>query len=132
MATCTARINIFVNPPLLTDKALRKKPRGFAQQIAVPMLQLSKVEGPEIVRKYNHAVGGIDLLDQLMSYYRTFIKLKKWPLRMIFHASDLAVVQAFREYEIDNDKSLLQNMLNTKKPGLKGLANQYHLNANKG
>lgn len=61
------------------------------------------IERPEIVKKYNHAMGGVDLLDQLMSYYRTFIKSKKWPLRMIFHASDLAVVQAFREYDIDND-----------------------------
>lgn len=62
-----------------------------------------EVERPEIVKKYNHAMGGVDLLDQLMSYYRTFIKSKKWPLRMIFHASDLAVVQAFREYQTDNE-----------------------------
>lgn len=62
-----------------------------------------EVERPEIVKKYNHAMGGVDLLDQLMSYYRTFIKSKKWTLRMIFHASDLAVVQAYREYETDNE-----------------------------
>lgn len=65
--------------------------------------QFIEVERPEVVKKYNHAMGGVDLLDQLMSYYRTFIKSKKWTLRMIFHASDLAVVQAYREYQIDND-----------------------------
>lgn len=67
------------------------------------------MERPEVVRKYNHAMG-VDLLDQLMSYYRTFIKSKKWTLRMIFHASDLAVVQAYREYQVDNEAlSIPQN-----------------------
>ncbi|CAG9563433.1 unnamed protein product [Danaus chrysippus] len=37
-----------------------------------------------------------------MSYYRTCIKSKKWTLHVIFHASDLAVVQAYREYQTDN------------------------------
>lgn len=62
-----------------------------------------EVERPEVVRKYNHAMRGVDFLDQLMSYYRTFIKSNKWTLRMIFHASDLAVVQAYREYQVDNE-----------------------------
>lgn len=44
-----------------------------------------EVERPEVVRKYNHAMGGVDLLDQLMSYYRTFIKSKKWTLRYSMH-----------------------------------------------
>ncbi|CAK1586716.1 unnamed protein product [Parnassius mnemosyne] len=124
---------------ILSDKDIKKKPRGFAQEVCstdgdgtvVKWLdnkpanlasnfigigekdlvkrwsktekKFIEFERPEIVRKYNHAMGGVDLLDQLMSYYRTFIKSKKWPLRMIFHESDLAVVQAFRDYNIDND-----------------------------
>lgn len=139
MATCTARVNRFTRPPLLSDKDIKKKPRGFAEEICstdgdVTMVKwldnkpanlasnfvgigekdmvkrwsktekrFIEVERPEIVKKYNHAMGGVDLLDQLMSYYRTFIKSKKWPLRMIFHASDLAVVQAYREYDMDCD-----------------------------
>lgn len=139
MATCTARVNRFARPPLVSDKDIKKKPRGFAEEITstdgdVTMVKwldnkpanlasnfigigekdmvkrwsktekrFIEVERPEIVKKYNHAMGGVDLLDQLMSYYRTFIKSKKWPLRMIFHASDLAVVQAYREYDTDND-----------------------------
>lgn len=139
MATCTARVNRFASPPLISDKDIKKKPRGFAEEITstdgdVTMVKwldnkpanlasnfigigekdmvnrwskaekrFIEVERPEIVKKYNHAMGGVDLLDQLMSYYRTFIKSKKWTLRMIFHASDLAVVQAYREYETDNE-----------------------------
>ena len=62
-----------------------------------------EVERPEVVRKYNHVMGGVNLLDQLMSCYRMFIKSKKWILRMIFNASDLAVVQAYREYQVDSE-----------------------------
>lgn len=62
-----------------------------------------EVERPEVVRKYNHVMGGVNLLNQLMSYYRTFIKSKKWTIRMIFNASDLAVVQAYREYQVDSE-----------------------------
>jgi hypothetical protein len=138
MAACTARINRFSNPSLLSDKEMNKKPRGFSQEVSsfdedvtvvkwldnkithlasnfvgIGEKDLVKrwckkdkkfidVERPEVVRKYNHAMGGVDLLDQRMSYYRTFIKSKKWTLRMIFHASDLAVVQAYREYQTDN------------------------------
>ncbi|KAL0879429.1 hypothetical protein ABMA27_003180 [Loxostege sticticalis] len=118
MATCTARVNRFAKPPLLSDKDIKKKPRGFAEEVCstdgdVTMVKwldnkpanlasnfmgktekkLIEVERPEIVKEYNHAMGGVDLLDQLMSYYRTFIKSKKWPL----------LVQAFRDYDFDND-----------------------------
>ncbi|XP_047541811.1 piggyBac transposable element-derived protein 3-like [Vanessa atalanta] len=125
-AACTARINRFSNPSLLSDKEINKKARGFSQEVSsfdedvtvVKWLdnkithlasnfvgigekglvnrwckkdkKFIDVERPEVVRKYNHAMGGVDLLDQRMSYYRTFIKSKKWTVRMIFHASALA------------------------------------------
>ncbi|PNF34042.1 hypothetical protein B7P43_G03481 [Cryptotermes secundus] len=56
------------------------------------------INRPEIVKLYNHGMGGVDLFDQLMSYYRIFIKSKKWTLRAIFHAVDFAVVQSWLEY----------------------------------
>ncbi|XP_049964400.1 piggyBac transposable element-derived protein 1-like [Schistocerca serialis cubense] len=34
------------------------------------------IDQPEIVKCYNHGMGGVDLFDQLMSYYRIFIKSK--------------------------------------------------------
>jgi Transposase IS4 len=32
------------------------------------------VQQPEVIRLYNESMGGVDLLDQLISYYRIFIK----------------------------------------------------------
>lgn len=34
MAACTARINRFANPSLLSDKEMNKKPRGFSQEVS--------------------------------------------------------------------------------------------------
>ncbi|XP_049947089.1 piggyBac transposable element-derived protein 3-like [Schistocerca serialis cubense] len=53
---------------------------------------------PEIVKCYNHGMGRVGLFDQLMPFYRIFIKSKKWTLRAIFHAVDFAVVQRWLEY----------------------------------
>jgi len=46
-------------------------------------------------------MGGVDFLDQLMSYYRVFIKSKKWTLRVIFHFVDVAVCASWLEYKKD-------------------------------
>ena len=56
------------------------------------------VKRPEIVQNYNESMGGVDKLDQLISLYRTFIKSRKWTLRMVTHAIDLAVVNSWLEY----------------------------------
>uniref|UniRef100_A0A672KZ53 PiggyBac transposable element-derived protein domain-containing protein n=1 Tax=Sinocyclocheilus grahami TaxID=75366 RepID=A0A672KZ53_SINGR len=50
-----------------------------------------KVSRPEVVKLYNEAMGGVDLLNQLVSLYRTEIRSRKWTLRMITHAFDLAM-----------------------------------------
>ncbi len=49
-------------------------------------------------------MGGVDILDQL-SLYRIFIKSRKWTLRLIFHAIDLAVVNSHLEYRRDIAKT---------------------------
>ncbi|XP_068084155.1 piggyBac transposable element-derived protein 3-like [Anabrus simplex] len=60
-----------------------------------------KVSRPEIVRLYNHAMGGVDLLDQLIALYRIYIRSRKWTLRLIFHIIDFAIVCSWLEYKRD-------------------------------
>lgn len=57
-----------------------------------------KIKRSEVVRLYNQAMGGVDLLDQLIGYYRIFIKSKKWTLRLLMHAVDMALVNSWLEY----------------------------------
>ncbi|XP_053600445.1 piggyBac transposable element-derived protein 3-like [Plodia interpunctella] len=59
------------------------------------------VTAPKIVTNYNSYMGGVDILDQMMEYYRTFIKTNKWTLKVIIHFLDLAVVNSWRQYKID-------------------------------
>ncbi|XP_060846578.1 piggyBac transposable element-derived protein 3-like [Rhopalosiphum padi] len=61
------------------------------------------IERPEIITAYNTSMGGVDKVDQLISYYRTFIRSKKWTLRMIVHAFDLIVVNCWIQYKKDAD-----------------------------
>ncbi|XP_039287703.1 piggyBac transposable element-derived protein 3-like isoform X2 [Nilaparvata lugens] len=60
-----------------------------------------QVPRPEIVKLYNNGMGGVDLLDQLISLYRIYIRSKKWTLRMIFHAVDFALSNSWIEYKKD-------------------------------
>jgi len=56
------------------------------------------VERPEIVQKYNKSMSGVDNMDKLISYYRTFIKSRKWTLRMIAHAFDMTAANCWLTY----------------------------------
>lgn len=63
------------------------------------------VSRPEVISLYNNGMGGVDLLDQLISYYRVFIRSKKWPLRVIFHFMDFGVCSSWLEYRKDQENA---------------------------
>lgn len=54
-------------------------------------------------------MGGVDICDQQMEYYRTWIKTKKWTLKVILHFLDLATVNAWMEYRQDCNKAGIPN-----------------------
>ena len=64
-----------------------------------------KVSHPEVIKLYPEAMGGVDLLDQLVSLYPTEIRSRKWTLRMITHAFDLAVINSWLEYRLDTERA---------------------------
>ena len=53
---------------------------------------------PNIVDKYNKAMGGVDLHDQMISLYRFSFKSKKYYHRIIWHLFDMAIVNAWFLY----------------------------------
>ena len=57
-----------------------------------------EVARPEAVKMYNDYMGGVDKLDFLISLYRIDAKTKKWPVRVIFHFIDFALVNSWLEY----------------------------------
>lgn len=63
--------------------------------------QYINISRPEVVKLYNHAMGGVDVMDQMIGLYRIYIRSKKWTLRMIFHAVDFSLVNSWVEYRKD-------------------------------
>lgn len=61
--------------------------------------KIIKIQRPQAIQFYNKSMGGVDILDQLLAYYRIFIKSKKWTLRLIFHGFDFACVNSWLEYK---------------------------------
>lgn len=60
-----------------------------------------EIDSPEIIKMYNKSMGGVDLLDRMISHHRISIRSKKWTLRLIFHAVDLVLVNSWFEYKKD-------------------------------
>lgn len=87
-AAGTIRVNRFNKPNFSSDTEMRKKGRGSSEEF-------TSRDGSIVLVKWQ---GGVDLLDQYMSYYRIFIKFRKWTLRVIFHFIDLAMCASFLEY----------------------------------
>ncbi|CAH1978832.1 unnamed protein product, partial [Acanthoscelides obtectus] len=65
-----------------------------------------QVARPYIVAKYNDCMGGIDLIDRMISYYRIQARSKKWTVRVIFHFFDLALANSWIFYR--RDKKIFQ------------------------
>lgn len=76
-----------------------------AQRFDKNTRQKISIDRPEIVREYNTYMGGVDLMNQMVSYYRIFIRSKKWTLRMVTHFIDFAVINSWIEYKNDCEKS---------------------------
>ncbi|CAF3757542.1 unnamed protein product [Rotaria socialis] len=53
---------------------------------------------PNVIKAYNEHMGGVDLVDMLISLYRINVRSKKYYIKIIFHLIDLSVVNAWLLY----------------------------------
>ncbi|XP_046684702.1 piggyBac transposable element-derived protein 4-like [Homalodisca vitripennis] len=56
---------------------------------------------PKIVTTYNKFMGGVDLLDGLISYYRINLRSRKFYLRFFFHFVDVSIVNGWLLFRRD-------------------------------
>ncbi|XP_047107029.1 piggyBac transposable element-derived protein 3-like [Schistocerca piceifrons] len=65
------------------------------------------VPQPTIVKSYNFNMGGIDLCDRFMAYYRSNTRTRKWTIRLFNHFIDLAIINCWIMYKRTCAKELV-------------------------
>nr|CAD7401613.1 unnamed protein product [Timema poppensis] len=95
-AAGTVRVNRFAGPPLISDKDINKKERGFAEEICTQ-------DGEIVIVKWldNRAcvlASNFIGIGECDTAKRIRIRSRKWTLKMIFHAVDLALTNSWLEY----------------------------------
>ena len=58
-----------------------------------------EVDRPEAIRYYNNYMGGVDLMDCLISYYPMTFRTKQWPTRSILQLFTMRVANIVNENE---------------------------------
>ncbi|XP_049270990.1 piggyBac transposable element-derived protein 3-like [Rhipicephalus sanguineus] len=56
---------------------------------------------PNIVCLYNKNMGGVDMADRMISYYRMKARVSKWTIRCFFHLMDMALSNSWLQYTRD-------------------------------
>ena len=72
-------------------------------------MRFVKMKYPEIIKIYSHLMKGVDIGNQLISYYELKHKTYKWWKRILYHLIDISIVNSFIIYrKATNDKNMTQ------------------------
>lgn len=69
--------------------------------------QYRVITSPQAVDVYNQHMGGVDLLDSMLGYYRIHLRSRKWYKRIFFHMLDLCMVNAWLLWRRVNENKYL-------------------------
>jgi hypothetical protein len=56
---------------------------------------VKEIEIPAVIDDYNHWMGGVDLADQMIAYYRPNVRCRRTWMPLLFHALDVARVNSY-------------------------------------
>ncbi|MGH0147739.1 UNVERIFIED_CONTAM: hypothetical protein FKN15_011153 [Acipenser sinensis] len=73
-------------------------PIGKAKRCSRAEKKVIEVDKPQVIRYYNKYMGGVDRMDQNISYYRISIRSKKWWVPFFMFMPDVAIQNAWLLY----------------------------------
>lgn len=91
---------------LFLSTAFGTEPEGKCKRWAKDEKKKVDIPQPDVVGKYNANMGGVDLIDRYVSYYRIQLRTRKWTLRVFAHFLDLACCNGWVEYRRDCEAAL--------------------------
>jgi len=81
----------------IASNSLSHEPTHVVRQYVKPNPNLSVVQ-PHIIHQYNIGMGGVDVMDRLLSSYRPMLRGKKWWWPLFLNVISLSVVAAWKVY----------------------------------
>ncbi|CAB0015123.1 unnamed protein product, partial [Nesidiocoris tenuis] len=90
-----------LKPVLIASNVLNCDPIGCCRRWSKKDGKYIDVPRPNAIAKYNSNMGGIDLVDRMISLYRIRARTNKWTVKVILHFIDLALTNAWILYKQD-------------------------------
>ncbi|KAJ2937295.1 hypothetical protein O0L34_g19536 [Tuta absoluta] len=94
-----ACVKWFDNKPVVTASSVdSKEPVNKCNRWCKKTKRYIEIDRPFVIQQYNNMMGGVDMLDRVISFYRISARTKKWTVRLIFHSFDFAAAAAWLVY----------------------------------
>lgn len=82
---------------LVVSNSMGTEPESAVRRWDKKSGEFVKVKCPAVIKVYNHSMGGIDIFDQMMEYYRAFYRTHKYTVKVITHFVEFACTNAYQE-----------------------------------